>query len=988
MLNADEFIGGWEKLETAEELQAFIVENTASLTDEIVQRMKDRANQLCDSDMQRAVRLAESILYAANSSQQPLHRAWAYMAAGNAARWQGRFREATELYQTAHSAAISAGNELEAARSQIGNIHALTMQGEYQRAIQIGTETLSTLQKYNQLFAVANLTLSMGVCYRAIGRFDDAIKIMQAGLESCNRLNSADSQMLYPILTFNISVVLADQNQYQEALLKATEAADIQLKLGNRVAYAIYQEAVGYYNLQLGQFNKALRLLDEARQVFVANNMRDYILFCDLYTVQAYLALNRTDEVVERCQEVIDYLKEQQCENTYEAGRVFHYQGIALASQGLHAQALESFAQARNIFSSIGTEVIAANPTLDQAELHYRRNEYEQVEMLCQQLGQTFNQHQMQANQARCDVLLGRVRLAQGELTEACRLAESAKIAGESAHTPLLVYQALLLQAEIAEAEGNFDLALERYQNSLNTVEEMRGRVAVEARAAFIEDKESAYQGAVALSLELGQHRQALELVESGKSRSLQDLLAGELDVRVRVHSEEDRPLIEQLEKWRATRNELVSLLANWTRPLALNTRSNASLLEAPLLEDENDRAALQERVKEAEKQIALLVERLQVRNAAYAEDAILQTPRATLSLDCLEEGTVLLEYYVCRGEILVFILDRNRTEVVRNIARVESAEDSLSFLRLNLNIITRLLMESLSPEEQAARIRSANSNARGLLKKLHRQLLAPLSAYLQGYRKLIIVPHGPLHYLPFHALYNGETNRYLLQEWEEISYLPSSSLLDFCQRRAERIQTNQGSSALVMGYSSNGQLLHCPSEASSIAGRLQTNGLECQLLLEDEARMAHFENLATEKRLIHLATHGQFRQDNPLFSSLSLADGALTAQDLFNSELHASLVTFSACETGLGVLGGGDEVLGLSRACLYAGASSLLLSLWRVEDESVAMLMEDFYSRLLSGTRKASALIQAQRALLEIEQYQHPFFWAPFFLVGHPGQF
>jgi CHAT domain-containing protein len=190
------------------------------------------------------------------------------------------------------------------------------------------------------------------------------------------------------------------------------------------------------------------------------------------------------------------------------------------------------------------------------------------------------------------------------------------------------------------------------------------------------------------------------------------------------------------------------------------------------------------------------------------------------------------------------------------------------------------------------------------------------------------------------------------------------------------------------MGYSSGGSLAYCLDEARAISELLTKNPVigQCQLYLEEEAQHQRFEAEAGERQLIHLATHAQFRQDDPLFSALLLAGGELTAQDLFNSELKASLVTFSACETGLGALSGGDELLGLSRACLYAGASSLLLSLWRVEDQSVAELMKTFYSQLLAGKRKGTALRQAQLTLLQTETYRHPFFWAPFILIGHPG--
>jgi CHAT domain-containing protein len=105
--------------------------------------------------------------------------------------------------------------------------------------------------------------------------------------------------------------------------------------------------------------------------------------------------------------------------------------------------------------------------------------------------------------------------------------------------------------------------------------------------------------------------------------------------------------------------------------------------------------------------------------------------------------------------------------------------------------------------------------------------------------------------------------------------------------------------------------------------------------------------------------------------------------------ELNASLVTLSACQTGISVVGGGDELVGFSRAFLYAGAASLLMSLWRVEDQATARLMDRFYRDLLDGQRKSAALRQAQVALLRGEEgvrFRHPYFWAPFFLIGDRG--
>jgi CHAT domain-containing protein len=133
--------------------------------------------------------------------------------------------------------------------------------------------------------------------------------------------------------------------------------------------------------------------------------------------------------------------------------------------------------------------------------------------------------------------------------------------------------------------------------------------------------------------------------------------------------------------------------------------------------------------------------------------------------------------------------------------------------------------------------------------------------------------------------------------------------------------------------------------------------------------------------RYIHIATHGCFRQDNPMFSSISLGNSQLSLFDLYQLNLPAELITLSGCGTGLNVVVGGDELMGLNRGLLYAGAQGVLLTLWDVHDQSTAEFMQLFYQRLQSDPDKARAV---QYAMSEIRRtYAHPFYWAPFVLVG-----
>ncbi|HEV2765888.1 MAG TPA: CHAT domain-containing protein, partial [Pyrinomonadaceae bacterium] len=151
--------------------------------------------------------------------------------------------------------------------------------------------------------------------------------------------------------------------------------------------------------------------------------------------------------------------------------------------------------------------------------------------------------------------------------------------------------------------------------------------------------------------------------------------------------------------------------------------------------------------------------------------------------------------------------------------------------------------------------------------------------------------------------------------------------------------------------------------------------------LLDEQATAAAVRLHAPEADVLHLACHGRFRPDNPLFSSLRLADGWLTVREAAALELRCGLVALSACETGVSAVAPGDELIGLARGFFAAGAPSLVLSLWTVDDAATADLMTDFYTRLRGGDGPAAALRHAQLHLLK--RQPHPFFWSPFVLLG-----
>jgi CHAT domain-containing protein len=165
--------------------------------------------------------------------------------------------------------------------------------------------------------------------------------------------------------------------------------------------------------------------------------------------------------------------------------------------------------------------------------------------------------------------------------------------------------------------------------------------------------------------------------------------------------------------------------------------------------------------------------------------------------------------------------------------------------------------------------------------------------------------------------------------------------------------------------------------EVKSVAALLPHSSLH----LADSATSSLLREKGLECGVLHIATHGIYRQDNPMFSGIRLGDGYLNLYDLYQMRLNARLVTLSGCATGMNFVAAGDELLGLQRGLFSAGATTLLLSLWDVHDQSTAQLMQHFYREFIRTGQMAGAL---QHAMQELRQQNpHPYFWAPFVLVG-----
>ena len=481
-------------------------------------------------------------------------------------------------------------------------------------------------------------------------------------------------------------------------------------------------------------------------------------------------------------------------------------------------------------------------------------------------------------------------------------------------------------RGQIADRLGDKSAAVNYYRRAIDTLEIQRASINTEAnKIGFIGDKQSVYTRIIRLLIDLGRPADAFEYLERSRARALVDLLAKKQDWRPKQQSDRVGQLLRR------------QLLEDEERT-AQGAGKNRS--------DDLWRAGGTETMLE-----------LREIDPATASLVSVTTLSADQVRNALRPEDVLVEYFFEAERLYIFIVSREGYKVKQ--MPVAGLLDKVAALRAAIE----------------CRTSEATSFAIDIYDSIWRPIVSDL-----GSRRVLVVPHGPLHYLPFAALYDGQ--HYLIEK-HAISLLPSASVLQFLDQTALTAVPTAG--ALILGNPDLGSrrlnLPYAEKEAIRIAELLGSK----DLLLKTEASESAFIKRSGQRELIHLASHGDFTAEQPLQSALLLAkgggqDGRLTVDEIYGLELNARLVTLSACETGLGKVASGDDVIGLIRGFIYAGASSVLASLWKVDDIATSDLMLHFYQNQ-PNLGSSEALRVAQRAM--IAKGLHPFFWGAFYLTG-----
>jgi len=482
-------------------------------------------------------------------------------------------------------------------------------------------------------------------------------------------------------------------------------------------------------------------------------------------------------------------------------------------------------------------------------------------------------------------------------------------------------------------------------------------------KALFMENKFQVYEWMIRLLHRMKRDEEAFNYLERAKARTMLDMLGD------KTFASRNAELEDLLARERSVREQIQDLMrASGQFPEEEGEEEEES--DEPSTESERKEGRAIDLLQLEQKALLDRIEQLNPNLGSLLRVNPLKSKEVQTLLD---EDTVVLAYFTGSEWTGVFVLTKGKILGLQfDIPRRRLVEKVKEFRKETEEGLTVKVLMSKEYEKP--------------LTELYGLLIKPVEQELEGKRHLVVIPHGMLHYLPFQALRSAE-GKYLIESYT-VSYLPSASVLEYAREK------NRGNRADLFAVA-NPKTDLSPLPAAELEAR-EVSALfnRKEVLIGPGATETKFKSEGPRYDMLLLSTHGEMIESAPLESNLRFTptpqdDGKLTVSEIFDMEVKANLVTLSACETGLarGAKGGfpqGDDLVGLSRAFIHAGTPSVVASLWKVSDEATVEMMRSFY-RNLQAMPKAEALQQAQLGLAKSSAMisSHPYFWAPFILVG-----
>ena len=790
---------------------------------------------------------------------------------------------------------------------------------------------------------------NIGGTYLLLGRYQEALSYYERALAISKSLQSKPSMSLDH---GNLALCYLGLGRLEEAQQNVDLALSLAIETGMRKEEALWLRSKGNILIRKGRYDLGLANHRAALAIYEEIEARGLLLDAIHDMGQLHLMLG-------------DLITAEQ----------YFQRGTEMARELDHAQAItanllalgdlqfrrEHFPQAESLYQQALVRAQGASELNYQADSLLRlslahrelqqmakaEDEARQALAITEETGAT-------SSQAEAWYALGELARLKGDVSPALVAYGRAEETSASHGDPDLMWQVHYGRAMALVKNKQQDQAISELKAAVKIIESVRERLREERfRAGYIQDKYQVYIALVRLQLELGMTQQAFSTAEQLRARNFLEQLESARPVdRSRQEGLQEYALRERIRQLQIALDEENEMLPPQRRQMAVKTFSDE--------------------LNTAEREYQAFLDDI---NARPVIRQVSHLPTSSEVQARLKPGEALVEYVVDRDQILIFILQTD------SITAVSSNLDQANLLA-KVNLVRELLQQ---PTHELWHSPAAS---------LSKSLIEPLTdrALLDGIKHLYLVPHGILNYLPFSMLpLNEAGDDQVMMERFTLSYLPAAASLVHSPSEPGIQPT------LLAVAPQRTRLQYSLAEAQSITELYKPNA---RLLSGSEATESAFKENAGSFGILHLTTHGYFNARNPLLSGLELEpddhnDGRLEVHEIMELNLHAGLVTLSACETGLGSgffdqIPAGDEFISLTRAFLLAGSQSVLATLWEVDDRSTVELMEGFYTRLEreeGPNGHAAALVQVQRELRNSMKYRHPFYWAPFVLVGQQDQ-
>lgn len=852
---------------------------------------------------------------------------------------QGHMADALAQLDEAAAGFTVLGHAQAAAEVQVPKLIALSMLGRHDEAVACAERVLAQFIGVGDERSAGKVELNLGSMLLRLDRYEDAARFYRQAAARFARVRDAQHSVMADI---GLATVLTWQFEFDEAL-RIYERSAMRVRVhGLPMLQGQIDLNRGRLELHRGRFHAALQGLEAGLRAIEGSGSPQGLAEARRHLADAYLALNLLPEAVALYEQAIHASRD--LDGPVEQAWATVQLAVARARLGQLPMAAQGFDAARALFDAQGNEVGRAWVDLHAATLQLASGDAAAA----------------QARAGQASAVFARAGIANWRHEAALLRAAALAVAGSIDDAWAQYGQVLEAAGELPEIEaacraglgamlrraGDAAGAREQYELAAQSIEAQRAALpGDEFRTAYGADKQAPFSALIELALDDGAQDGAelLRCMERSRAQALRLALQ-------RAPEPADAPP--------TPRESLRWLDGQWQQAIAAGQHARA--------------AQLLERARAVE---AAWLEQ-QRRAQARAAQAPAPPPEAAFEVEALQaalpEGSAFVEYALIGRRLAACVVTREALHRLHWTA--PALEQGIEQLRFQIDSLRH------GAAALRAHLPQLTARARRHLQALHAMLWEPLAHLVEGCEQVVVAPHRSLHYVPFCALHDGA--RWLVER-HAVELAPSAALWLAGGAGPPAPQASAPPRLLALGIGGP-TLPHVRAEMRAVATAFDGDSA---ILLDGDATHAALRTaLRNGVELLHLACHGRFRADSPYFSSLQLADGALTLRDAAALPLGGTrLVTLSACETGLSRVAPGDDLLGLVRGFLLAGASRVLATLWTVEDASTASLMGEFYRRLRGGEAPAQALREAQCGLLSTNP--HPYHWAPFALHGRAGE-